>query len=256
MTETEIEPKKQRKKKEAIGQIVSEEDLDLLDQVPKNLLDDPYKRRMLQSVMERLHSEKEPSDKLIQDMRGLGLKRPSKIPPHRWGDRDLPPTAQITCYMAAWGLNGAQIAEQLGISPSGISAQLKQPEVQARIREIQDQIWGRDPKRWIESILPQAIETAIEIMNDKNEKGSTRLQAATDFMDRALGKAQQKLEIEDSSLKKVLEKIDQMEILKRQGLVTDAEIVGPTALAAPVVEAGKPKNLEEKVDEWVAENLK
>ena len=135
----------------------------------------------------------------------------------------------------------------LGCSDAHITGAMKSPLVKEKVKEIQEKIWGRDPKKWIESILPDAIKTAMEIMQDENQKGSVRLQAAETFMDRAMGKATQKLEVNDSTMRKVIEKLDNLESLKKQGLIDEKDII-----EAEIVETKDAPS--DEVDKWVREN--
>ncbi len=177
--------------------------------------------------------------KLIAQMKAAAMKRPDWIPAEAWnhnqtpggGERRMDPHHAVFCYMAAWGLSPQQMAKNLGIVPQTANQLLKDPDILAEIKKIQFKIWGSDPTKYIKSILPDAIMTAHKIMIDDTVKAQTRLNASQDFMDRALGKAPQTLEVHAGGMRDVLETLARLE--KR----TQAQANTPGSEAEEEIEA-------------------
>jgi hypothetical protein len=150
------------------------------------------------------------------------------------------------CHLAAWGLKNCEIEKQARTSPIKITNVLTSVEGQARIREIQKEVWGTDAKKWLERILTEAIQTAYDVMTHPEAKHSVRLAAAQDFMDRSMGKAQQRLTVEDSTMRSVIERLDRIAQLKESGApkdIVDAEF--------KVVQDNEEKR--DEVDKWMSE---
>jgi hypothetical protein len=153
--------------------------------------------------------------------------------------------------MAAWGMKNVEIKQNLKCSDGFIAECLKSDVAKDKVKEIQEKIWGRDPKKWIESLLPDAIKTAYEIMTSTTAKESVRLAAAEGFIDRSLGKAPQKIEVNDSTMRKVIEKLDAIESLKKKGLLEEDQII--EAEFEPLTEK-KPETKEDEIEKWIKEN--
>lgn len=114
------------------------------------------------------------------------------------------PRQRIIAFMAACGAEPRDIAVATGYSAAWINNILKRGSTQEEIEKIQYRLFSSQSKKVFEDILPSAIETALKIMLDDNQKGGVRLTAAQDFMDRAVGKAVQKIEKEETHLVSVL----------------------------------------------------
>lgn len=231
----------------------------LRDLLPKKMPTDKVRKERLAKVLARL--EKRPGEwdaKLIKEMRLLGMGRPSWIPEDEWNVKDerySMPLRSIAYYQAAWGMQPHEIAKSIGASAEWVKEAITSEEGVAAIKEIQFKIWGKDPKKWIESILPSAIQTAFEIMNDKTAKASTRLAAAEQFIDRAMGKATQVIETHDSTVRRMIEMMDAFGAAKPvvatqdESMETDHEEPELPTLPVP---AEAPKDV---VDRWVEENF-
>lgn len=74
----------------------------------------------------------------------------------------------------------------------------QQPWFLARIHKILQDNGADHVQAALVAELPKAIEVAREVMNNPEEKGATRLSAASFFFDRALGKAKQHVTIENT----------------------------------------------------------
>lgn len=162
----------------------------------------------------------------------------------------LKPIENLICYLAAWGLKGDEIVEEARTSKQKVADVLNSELGIARVKEIQKEVWGTDAKKWMERILPEAIQTAYEIMTHPEAKLSVRLQAAESFIDRTMGKAPQTLQVEDTTMRNIIEKLDRIEQLKKTGQINPSDIVD--AEFKPVQDNEK-KEVKDSVDQWISE---
>lgn len=144
----------------------------------------------------------------------------------------------------------------LGYSYKQIAATLKCPKQRAReictsqsgkmeIRRLQNSLLN-DIENSFKALAPRAIRTITKVMNDKNERGNTRIQAANMILDRALGKAVQKIEHEGGALKEVLEALKGTQPEKPTTI--DADFTEVTALVSEM-QAEKERLLPKKDSE-------
>lgn len=193
---------------------------------------------------------------------GKALKPPKAVPISEFGlemkkkqlvEKDsgsLSGRESIIAYMSAWGMTDREMSESLEMARQNVTETRNRDHVKKQIAAIKQRIFERDPKRMLKEYLPRAIITATEIMTDPLVKPGVRLNAAQDIMDRNLGKAAQKIEVEHTNLRALMEKLDRHEIdgslpdvLAESRDVTDAEVV-----TAPVEE-------KDLADRWAEEHL-
>lgn len=188
---------------------------------------------------------------MVARMVYLGLARPDWVDAKEWEEKyPLLGEERFICFLAASGMTDVEIAKEMETSVNDVRMILSFERAQKRIDEIRTKDFGKNPKKWfdrIEAILPEAIETAYELMIDPLQKGSTRLAAAESFMDRVLGKAAQKIEIEDSTVKDVLQKIDEIVSSEKKALA-DKTIELKKEESCAVAEGG------DTIETWVAKN--
>jgi predicted transcriptional regulator len=146
------------------------------------------------------------------------------------------------CHMAALGIKVNKIAQTMGINPSRVSTILNSPKGREMVQEIQTEFFTNDPAAVFRAMAPKAARVVYKIMNTVEEKGSTRLAAASTILDRAYGKPQQEIKHEGSLVKDLFAQLDaEKKAIRTEGrTITDAEIV------EPVLDA---------TDQWVKENL-
>lgn len=193
-------------------------------------------------------SEKDPKDmSLLQRMQLMGCLMPEWVALQDWRDaKPISDDERAIVFLSVNCLTIDEIARELKIDVREVRVIHSSIRVQNRIERERAKKFGPGlGKKWIErihQILPEAIETAYEIMKDKTAKASTRLAAADSFIDRALGKATQYVEIKDSTFKELIEKIDEVARKEKAHLT---------------IEMSKEENCENqeegnKIDQWVA----
>lgn len=106
------------------------------------------------------------------------------------------PKLEIVANLLACGKTRKEISETLGISYSNAVNISAQPYVKKRVQELLRVHGGSVVENLLKSQLAQSVEVVIEIRDDPNEKGSTRLQAANSLLDRILGKPTQHIKTE------------------------------------------------------------
>jgi predicted transcriptional regulator len=108
------------------------------------------------------------------------------------------PQHRMAVYLKATGLSNREIATRLSLSEAWVSQILRQPWAQQQlVKELQ--LAGRDVvKSVIEASALESVFTLIAIRDDTSNKASTRLAAADSLLDRAIGKAVQRVESDNT----------------------------------------------------------
>lgn len=198
--------------------------------------------------------------KLCGQMKSLGMKRPEWIPKENWNPmrRLLNNQGSLICRMAAFGMKSNQIADQLKMSEQTVKDYLKDPEMVKQVITLQESIFGGNPRELFRSALVEAFQTELTIMRDEGQKGSTRLSAAQDLMDRAAGKAPQEINLNDSNMRNLIDRLDKIERLGglkaievKSEITLDKTEVKPEASE----QGGEVIDLQsDSVDSWLKEN--
>jgi hypothetical protein len=112
-------------------------------------------------------------------------------------------------YMRASGLSRKEIFERLGgqFHPNGAPISgtakysythlgniLQQPWFRKRVVELQHEAGFDQIEASIKAVLPEAVDTVVEIMEDRGATPAARLNAANSILDRGLGKPVQRVE--------------------------------------------------------------
>lgn len=116
---------------------------------------------------------------------------------------------KVICYLKAIGFRNRDIKTTLNCSLAEINKTLKSESAQEEIERIQREIFVTQPAKMFEAILPEAVRVAVNAMMSKKVNTSIRVDAAFKFMDRALGKPSQQVEVSHNLLKDLIQKMDQ-----------------------------------------------
>lgn len=176
-------------------------------------------------------------------------------------------------HMSALMYKTKDIARAMGMQESRVSTLRNLPEVKALARKLTTDLFLSNPEARFRSMAPKAAATIYKVMTNDEEKGSTRLAAAAEILDRAYGKATQKVEHTGSLFKEMLERLDkESEAEVKDGDIIDAEIVEaaleierkPAAMVQErsVAPSPEPKQgvdkegaMGEDIDQWVKNHL-
>lgn len=99
------------------------------------------------------------------------------------------PEHRIAFYLKAQGKSYTEISKVTGYTIPWLSQLCRQPWAQARIVEQIKEAGGDAVKRVLEGEVLNSLTTLVEIRDDEEVKGSTRVAAANSLLDRHLGKA-------------------------------------------------------------------
>lgn len=210
--------------------------------------------------IQRAFSHGHADEKLILKAKKMTFDRPPHILDSLWDgtvknvSKPAPPPAlDFICYMRAWGMSYVEIGKSVDTDKDTISARLNKPDAKEKIKELRDKIFGGDPIKAIKNLVPNAIGRVADTMNDEAVRAATRLTAAQDILDRGLGKAVQKVAIEENSMRKVLESLDQ---IKKMGNLEDIIDVECMEIKSPEDKEKKKELVElDAADQWIKENL-
>ena len=182
----------------------------------------------------------------IKKMQGLRILRPAWIEIEQWeSEIDISPEERQIAFMASWGMKDSEIAEELGYTYDRVRNVLGTKRAKDKVEEIQSKVLKVNPKKWMEKLLPDALAVSHKIMMDEAVKPGVRLQAAFDIMDRVMGKAKQTVEVQDSTYRDLLQKLEEI-AKKEQNTIEVGE--------AKTWESKEQENLD-PIDKWAMKNL-
>jgi len=112
-------------------------------------------------------------------------------------------------HYAALGHTSREISEILVYTVGRVHEIMRDDKVQAMIETKRHQLFENNIEKRLNKTAMKAFDTAEEIMLNPETKSDTRLSAAQDFMDRALGKAIQRIDnAANPSIRDLFEALD------------------------------------------------
>lgn len=145
----------------------------------------------------------------IIKLRKDGRPKPPEI---TWAEWNAPfklnDNHEIMAHMAAAGKRPKDIADELGYSYQRVALLLNGERMKFRVKELQYQLFGKNQQRRFETLAAKAIDSLEEVVSDAKEKGTTRVMAAKEILDRAYGKPKQTIEHRDSKISSLYDKLD------------------------------------------------
>lgn len=190
----------------------------------------------------------------IKAMKAQGMEKPPNVPHSNWEQKEsLSHKHNYIAYLAAKGFGTTEISNETGMSISRISTLLQSERMKFEIRAIQYKLFGKEPSKRFKEILPDAIDLAERVMKDPNVKPSLKLTAAMNFMDRALGKPKQSIEVEGSVLRQLYDKMDGK---KEDITVETVKDVEPLTENPNKAVEKKPNPNSDDMTQWVLNNFK
>lgn len=221
------------------------------------------RRTKLQKLNELMQaSGGEFTDQILAVMRKLSMPKPAAVDTVRWENakEELTTRDKRALTMIALGMKEKQVCEQLGMGGPTLRSLLKSENGKEELGRVYDRFVVEEAKKRIDEILPIAMDTAFRIMMNEDTKDNVRMEGAFRFMDRALGRPTQQIEMTHDLVRRIYQKMDEMknapsevmtsEVKSDNSRAEDIEI--NPALAAQVVVIEEPKDA---VDQWVKENL-
>jgi len=199
----------------------------------------------------------------LKRWRTAGQSCPEFVSRADWNHTEeaLKPLEGIIVHLGAMAMEPVHIAATVGKSTVYVNQVLNSRVGQFEIRRIQDEIWGMDFKKLIHKLVPLAIQTAVQAMLDPKTKASTRVEAAFKFMDRAMGKPIQQVQLENNLLRSMYEKLDKMGNSEEPKDVAVNEMqTGEDVLLPEPEPPGQSvkttiQTTKDDVDAWIEENL-
>lgn len=208
---------------------------------------------------------------VVKRMKDAGLPRPADVSSISWTQLQHLQVGRhhVIAYMLACGASQKSIAEAVGMEPNSICNIANSEKMKFEVSRLQHKLFGADAKKRFQGLMPKAINTIEEIMDDKKEKGSVRLSAATEIVDRSIGKAAQTINVEGSLIRQLYEKLDD----KQKVIDTEPVSRHPDQVMEEIMEdcglASNPNEVEhrdpndnpnekdgdDKIEEWVGENF-
>lgn len=153
------------------------------------------------------------------------------------------PEQSTMAYMAAHGATIDEMAKAFGFSKDNVKKLMMSTRMQAEVERLRASIYG-NPSQRIKTILPEAIEVDYGIMMDEDVKPNVRHSVAKNFMEQALGKPKQHLQVDGGfTIRNLFEKLDKAGLMPPEQKPVELE-------EAQLVESAEAPD-ESNIDEFV-----
>lgn len=145
----------------------------------------------------------------ITELKLLGISKPALLAKHRWeaplmlSQRHLDLISQVS-----QGKSMEELEHSSGYSQDKLDRFLASPSFMQYVHKHYTD--KNDPRKKLDSLGMQAVDTLQEVMENPEEKGNVRLAAATYVIDQAVGKAKQELSIQNTTIIQVMQRIEQL----------------------------------------------
>jgi hypothetical protein len=187
----------------------------------------------------------------ILSLRRAGLPKPLDVAWADWrGPSKLSGNHELVAYMAASGTSKQAISEAVGMTLANLRVILAGERMKFRIKEIQFNLYGHEPKKRFEALLDKSVQVVSDILEDEGVKASVRLSAAREVADRVMGKPTQHIETKDATLLDFYEKLETVFSKKDEDSI-EAEYSEVLDKKIEEIEIKE----KDAVDKWVEENL-
>lgn len=209
-------------------------------------------------------------DELDDRLKDVQIIEPTMTREERINNLDIKPMQiedpayyRTVAHLHAFGADRGQISVMTGLPLDEVGMILGLPRVKDLAFDLQKKHANRDFQNLFMSLVPDAVDTARNLMMDRSVKDSTRLSASLAIMDRALGKPNQNIEVGGSMIRELFEKLDQheakrvdraIEVQAKQvhNAIEDGEIKETTSPA----DTTEPPGEVDAVDTWIKDHLK
>lgn len=185
---------------------------------------------------------------LAENIENLELKPPFQEDPLHY---------RAIAHLRAGGADAPQIAIMLGLGVDEVKMVLGMRRVKDQIFDIQKKASNRDFQNLFKDMMPDAIDTVRALMLNTGTKEGIRLSAAAQIFDRALGRPQQNVEVGSSMIRDLFQALDKHEQNRIDRAISmDAKKVNNGVIDGECQDVTPEKPAEDKVDNWIKENLK
>jgi len=105
------------------------------------------------------------------------------------------PEHRIVLFLKAQGLSNREIAEKTGYTPCGVSLIVNQPWAQEKLLQVLNEAGVDRVQALLAGAAEDSVFTLIELRDDAEQPGTVRKAAASDLLDRFLGKPRQQVDV-------------------------------------------------------------
>lgn len=147
---------------------------------------------------------------ILLEMQRKGLPKPEDCTQAQWKGpkRALGARTKLVAYLKANGKTNVEVANELDITPGAVSRICGSTLFKEYVNKIHYQQFGKRPDDQFKEILPEAVKVARDILHSDAINADTRASVAFKFMDRALGKPKQQVEVQNSLIRELFAQMD------------------------------------------------
>jgi hypothetical protein len=126
---------------------------------------------------------------------------------------------EVLARLVATGASDAEMSRVVGrYSQTRLSTIRNSPRFIMRVQQIQEQYFGKGIEGRFKRIGLKAVDTAENILDDRNATGDLRFKAAKDMMDRAFGKAKETVELRTNTVSEMFLAMDRFKHARMDGV--------------------------------------
>lgn len=196
----------------------------------------------------------------LQILRKAGYPKPEGV---SWGDwlgpKKLNHRHELIAMMAANGVQARKICEELGFTDMRMSIILNTTRMKKRIEELRKQFYGETVQSRFNIMIPKAVKVIDDILDNPQERSHTKLKAANELLNRAIGKPKETVEIRSTSAKDIFDYLDRKK-KENINIISSVQAAPKVSTSSEVINEThqqSPEDLAEiqAVDLWAATNL-
>lgn len=178
----------------------------------------------------------------VLHMRKNGQPRPQDCTWTCWNrPLDLTPNEERICFLLAHGKTFAEVHRQTDVAYGIVRELGNSRNGLLRVKEIQNEVFGGNFQKRVDSMVNDALSTISTIMKDPTASAGVRRGCANDILDRSKGKSIQQIEVRTSKIGELFTKLDELDDKKSD--IFDADF---KELKKDEIDAWTEENYQEK----------
>ena len=147
----------------------------------------------------------------LRELKRMGMPRPEGCPMSHWNEpEEINHRHDKILELLLDGVPKNKIAQALNMDYAYTLQIINSPKFKNEYRNLRNEREANVTKARLSHFFQDAAKTIGEIMNNKEEKGATRLSAAMYIADQSVGKSRQDIEVKTNVLSDVLIRLEEM----------------------------------------------
>lgn len=159
----------------------------------------------------------------LNEMQMLGVPKPDDVSDDVWEKpKELSFKHKYMVQLFATGMTNKEVAQEMDLSESWVAHLRNKESVKAEVALLHKNLVAPSVQERFNKIVTKAISRAEDIMDDPETKDALVADIAFRFMDRALGKPKQTVDVETNLLSELLTRLDQKTVGSREAIPVES----------------------------------